>query len=567
MNKKMKICVLVLIIMIIATFFNDVFNINNIYANVNEYYTSNKDSSVDLSNTKGDKSSNLIKNLCHMIYAVAGIVEKLVRWLMERLVGAKFFPWADKVIFNAMPFLDINFFNPAEGSLYMDPSGAYTTLGKIVRNLYYTVFVITISFLGVIVGVMTLKLIFSSVAGEKAKYKESIGSLVFTVVLLFTIHYLMSFIFFVNEKMVEIASVIMMERLSSVNYSVDENEYKNYSDSQIEVIVADFVDAATKKETEDDIIYDSEDILHNSILDYNFDTAEGEEGKKSGCLTFHLGDYDDGKKRNTVTSYKAKGTKSIFFGAKVAKKDKNLNKLGNESSITNTWRRYMFYLIMDPVYNAQRKISEEKNKKDNKVLFDIAYVVGYDALILTAFDLDLHNLDYDTLTSYYESKGEKLDNVLKDNFLVLGDKLKIEINDANKKMFVEKILKEYNGRRVYNESIVSSMYHVWELKNYKQEESLDYNMNESKQLISNMGNYFKQSTYGFELSDDGKVIESYKKTNFNPVGAILYTVFVFQSMAYFVAYFKRVFYVTILAMFAPLVVIYDFLNKIIIVKK
>ena len=44
-------------------------------------------------------------------------------------------------------------------------------------------------------------------------------------------------------------------------------------------------------------------------------------------------------------------------------------------------------------------------------------------------------------------------------------------------------------------------------------------------------------------------------------GAILYAIFITQSILFFFAYIKRFFYIVVLSIMAPLVVIYDFMVK------
>ena len=83
-----------------------------------------------------------------------------------------------------------------------DTSGTNTIFGSIIQNIYNTIFTISIAFFGVVVGIMALKLAISSIASEKAKYKQAITNWLLALILLFTAHYLISFIFFVNEKMV-----------------------------------------------------------------------------------------------------------------------------------------------------------------------------------------------------------------------------------------------------------------------------------------------------------------------------------------------------------------------------
>ena len=73
--------------------------------------------------------------------------------------------------------------------------------------------------------------------------------------------------------------------------------------------------------------------------------------------------------------------------------------------------------------------------------------------------------------------------------------------------------------------------------------------------VSQLANYFKYSA--FEVSGDGIMAKTV-----NPVFCFLYTIFVFQSLLYFFAYIKRFFYIIILALMAPIVIVYNFVSKL-----
>lgn len=83
-------------------------------------------------------------------------------------------------------------------------------------------------------------------------------------------------------------------------------------------------------------------------------------------------------------------------------------------------------------------------------------------------------------------------------------------------------------------------------------------------IISSLGKYFKESVWGYESETDEEnnvVVKGWTPSNFTISGAIIYAIFILQSIMFLFAYIKRFFYVTILAMFAPVVVIYDFMVK------
>ena len=85
--------------------------------------------------------------------------------------------------------------------------------------------------------------------------------------------------------------------------------------------------------------------------------------------------------------------------------------------------------------------------------------------------------------------------------------------------------------------------------------------NDPKTLISSMGQYFKDAAWSYETDDDGN-IKGWYANKLTLQGAILYAIFVVQSIMFFFAYIKRFFYVVILALLAPVIVIYDFLGKV-----
>ena len=80
-----------------------------------------------------------------------------------------------------------------------------------------------------------------------------------------------------------------------------------------------------------------------------------------------------------------------------------------------------------------------------------------------------------------------------------------------------------------------------------------------EQVFTGMAEYFKGAVHSVYLTKD-KDGET-EVNNFSAIPAILYSIFVIQSIMYFIAYLKRFFYILVLALFAPLVVIYDFLTK------
>ena len=117
------------------------------------------------------KDSVLLDVLANMINAVASLGEYLIGSIFFALTGDNIFPWADRIIFNGIAFLDINFLNPSDHSLFVQ-NGTDSILGKVVKNVYSTIFSLAVLLLGVAIGVMAIRLAISSIAAEKAKYKQ-----------------------------------------------------------------------------------------------------------------------------------------------------------------------------------------------------------------------------------------------------------------------------------------------------------------------------------------------------------------------------------------------------------
>ena len=213
-DKVLKIsCVILFITLIMFSFTS-----NTINAAINQTYTeaTSKTKTDDTQLDEKVKSTVVLDALASFVYAVASIVENLVGQVFKSLTGSTDFPWADKIIFNSIPLLDINFFNASEGSFFKSSGGEDTVLAKVVRNTYFSVLAIVIAFLTIVVAIAATKMALSTLATEKAKYKEAVTKWLFSITLIFLMHNLMSFIFFVNEGLVEVASSILVKNMEGV---------------------------------------------------------------------------------------------------------------------------------------------------------------------------------------------------------------------------------------------------------------------------------------------------------------------------------------------------------------
>lgn len=538
--------ILLIFIFVVSIFLANSYINELTYAQVNEYYSSTKETIIDLSNTQ---NSSVLNSIAEMVYVVAKVVENLISWIIKLLTGKRFFPWADRIIFNAMALLDINIFNPEKGSMFLSLSGEVTKLASVVRGMYYTLFVVALSFFGIVIGIISVRLALSTIAAEKAKYKSSIMVILTSVTLIFLTHYLMSFIFFVNEKMVEVASEILLGKLNSIEFGVPASQYAFYTDEQIKTIDTDFIYEATKADTEDDYTYNEKP---NKGSGTTVVTSKWNEIGVS-TLTFHIGDNDDNKKHSDLDV--KHGKRWLFFSAKTTNSPTQRIR-ASESEITNKFRRYLAYLLMNDQYCDVRAPGNTKNKEagwwafwkeDDLSLYKVAYRIAYDATILTAYDLELNNRDYNDLLNICNNSEEKLKDRLIADFEEIGKERKP--SDA----------KDAYG---YSENVLNGMYEAWIIANKPDHAAIENSdLTSGKEAFANMGKFFQESAYGYKLADDGETIESYKKSEIQPVGALLYAIFIIQSISFFIVYMKRVFYVIILVLFAPIIIVYDFLTK------
>lgn len=472
-----------------------IFNMfGNIYAATNKAYgESTPVAEIDLEAKL--KESIILEAIASLVYGLGSLVETLVGAVFEKLTGENSFPWADRVIFNTVAFLDVNFLNPESGSLFKKSDNSDTILAKIIRNTYYTVLTLAIGFLGIIVGVMAIRLAVSTIAAEKAKYKEAIGKFLISLVMLFCIHYAISFIFYLNESIVTIASTILLDNMQDVK--LDQDMFApNISDEQ---------------------------------LIKNFFTAQG------------AGDEDEFEKQKDKVLSNPDDVKILkaLIQSQTYKEVAIPKAYGNgKESMGEKINVFLHWDNKNAVDTVMESISIVKN--DSKIE---EYKKHLDIYNKTPEDYDKY-LPLEFIEQAYKDvhTGNANDAVTKGTI----DRWKESDPSAYKKgckkaaKWYTDLIKVFIG--------ANSIYHG--------------NSSELKTdtIIAKMGEYFKESAWVYEEDEDGE-IDGWSATQVSLQGALLYAIFVVQSMLFFIAYLKRFFFVTILALLAPAIVIYDFLGK------
>lgn len=141
--------------------------------------------------------------LSQLVLAFAGIMYVALSTIftglgMNNSLG---FPLIDEIVFNKIAFFDPNFINPPQGS----GNSPAEILQSTVSSMYYTLFVIACSVFILAALVIGIKLAVTSIASQKAQYKQAITNWAIGIVMLFTVHFLMAGIFAINEQICQAA--------------------------------------------------------------------------------------------------------------------------------------------------------------------------------------------------------------------------------------------------------------------------------------------------------------------------------------------------------------------------
>lgn len=132
--------------------------------------------------------------------AILAVIELILNYVFGTISLNGYMPTIDDIIFNKLAFFDPNFINPSDGS-------PVDYLSDIISNLYYTSFLIAGSIFVISAMVIGIKLVVSTIASDKAHYKEMLTVWLTCLVTLFFAHILMLVVFTVNEEIVSMCSV------------------------------------------------------------------------------------------------------------------------------------------------------------------------------------------------------------------------------------------------------------------------------------------------------------------------------------------------------------------------
>lgn len=464
-NKYKKVIVAIMIMLVVVSVFP-----NCVDAKINDSYYDEIKQTATVSNSALSSilSSDLLADpIARLVYSIGNFLEYLVGAVVLAASGTNVFPWADAIVFNAIPMLDVNFISPDSGSF------AYN-LKTILQGLYASMFTIAEAFFGIAVFIMGIKLAISAIAAEKAKYKDALVRWVMGLVLLFGMQFFISFVFYLNEQLVIVAS----------NIASDALENSNYMES---------LEEATNSISDEEITRNfSEAVTGDNVLDWI-----------STITTFGLSDLINWAEDEIVSA--------ITGNMNKAEAVEYLNANANITAM----------LLKDSEFREATGLNSAfVSGKANQFWTWQDDATGRHYLKLVAANVQIvNNASLDELYSLYTEK----------------------IQAYNEDTTSEKAR---NDR-----TIAKALYNAKEVAMGQQYTG------EKHSIITGLASYFKNAAWAME---DG----GWKPTKAVLENAVLYAILVVQSVTLLISYIKRLFYVIVLALTAPIVVVFDFIKKV-----
>lgn len=470
---------------------------NSLFAAINQdYYDSFvKEYGVqDASINKKLEQSLLTDAIGSFIYGIASLMELAVGWVFKLLTGSNIFPWADAILFNAIPFLDVNVFTASDGSLV-------GLIRDFIANTYYTVLTLATTFFGIAIMVSAIKLAITAIAEDKAKYKKAIVDWLLGLVMLYGIHFGMSFLLYLNEQLVIAASDIAKKKLNDA--------------SDITIVE-----------------YDSETALR--IVNNFLDSTNGLGVANIAGVA--IGGLLMGGTGSIIGMYA-----SVLF-----------NELVAVGSATQAFSDYYIGVLDGSVEPFTMETSETYLKEH---AIEFANLLANDEFVkaLTG-DPAWYKPDVNT-----GGDGRWLKSP---TTRVLGAHALREYLENDEQYFLDK-LEAYgcndHSSSWEDEKTISCNYlelgRSYTMGNVVDPDTGVVTRSKSElNVISNLASFFKDTVW---VSTE----KSWTPNTISIPGAIMYAILVAQSLIFFIAYVKRLFFVIVLVVMAPVVVVYEFFTK------
>lgn len=580
-TRRKKTFLLIFIVVITTLLF---FN-NSAFAAINDLYVGDYETNAD-NLDKSLSDSTLIKLIARCVYWLARLLEWLMGIIFKLLTNSSDFPWADKIVFNTVPLLDINFMNPAKGS-FVGVEGVQV----VIKNIYTSILSIAVAFFGIVVLITAIKLVLTTIATEKAKYKQAIVDWLVGFVTLFCIHYAIAFIFYLNEQLVTVASSIVMEQLDAAE-DVAQTRWEGSLGTLYDNAVASgatYNGKPVSKIMNDNayitMVYSNDDLVNKK------DTTKGVyQGLTRDMGWLNWWDWKVGDKK----LYERLGM-LIQWAA-----DVNISKSELEAIKVKLVVEYDDY---NGAYYMNQALSEDDlidmfpdedmrerfleafgvTDDDHKVygmkfptneLAVLKYIDDYpQSLITTAVDgkkyyrmpglkFPLTNpptigdmVDSSNKKIYYLSSGTdgfEVRNWFWDILVPGYGRYDDGWTNTKTNFYWTDVLKDLITLKGASDTAGQSL-------NNQNGGNATQVLSEKYRLISNLATYFRENAFDWKETHGGTGLK--KGDNPKIQNMLMYAVLVAQSLILFIAYIKRLFYVVILALMSPIVVVFDFFQK------
>lgn len=438
---------------------------NSVFAAINEEYYQNNVAGKDVVDANIDDkllSSSLTDAIGSFIYGIGSLMELVVSYVFKLVTGSSMFPWADAILFNAVPFLDVNIFTASSNSLV-------SMLYDFLTGMYYSLLTLASSFFGIAVMFSAIKLAVTAIAEDKARYKKAIVDWLLGLVMLWGMHFFISFVLYLNEQFVVIASDMATEELEENGEALYES---SHSTAEASVVVENFI----------------KNMKEIGTMNANHSARENFEDLKEdfGESWYSYGECSDSDLTNDENTLKMYPVVAMTL-------------LDSED--------FHNYAFQHNVYSKSAWLITFEAKHKSFICALATHVNN----VVNMTDSDYNRVI--ELASMYESgvKSSKKDKEWKDKYVAY---LKIIAQAAS----------SYRG------------------------------LDNEGAFVSSLAEFFKSAAWQRKAG-------GWKANKIAISNAIMYVIFVCYSVVFFISYTKRLFYVIMLILMAPIVVVFDFFMK------
>ncbi len=480
-----------------------------------------------------------------IIYPIFAALAKLTQKVIHAFTGKFMFPWADMIIFNRLPFLDVNFINPEPGSLFMNSGGEMTKLGLTVRSIYFSALSICIGFFGICVAVNVIKMLLATLPSAKARYKEMISATLMSLILIFGMHYVISFVFYMNEQLVQVASGMSEKILSGETISKAADGLQIAEDKDNDKLLENFFEKCNKTSWWSPVTIVKKLVKEgvNKVVEWCSNLAGD---IKKAWDSFWGKDNED----ETITFDEKEKKDNGYYGKVFPSKEDFIGYFNDESKVGKHGKDIAAYLLKDYIYRDS-VLSMVAGNDTNKFTNAGLWGWGQSALNTVLWVTGVVDTGLQGLQNLYNSVCY-INKELKDQEGV--DFSSASACQKTIENFTIQENKETDDVKITAAHIKTLYCKAYYRYIYEGEDKEIIEGNTSP--VQNLGEYFKRNIYYTDVESG-----QWSPSTFDAITCILYCVFVLQSFMFLFSYIKRLLYVVILALLGPVTVLFDYVKK------